>query len=128
MPDTIHSFLIKGNKQYCTQRAKKYEDSVEQMYIALPAAINKADFKQGVPSNHHLCLVRITSTFDLGELGYLYSYMQFTAAGAYRRFLYSMQMRARAWRCIFDISYYLQAVSFKGESGARVCECDMCWH
>ena len=37
------------------QRAKKYfykiyEDSVEQMYIALPAgAVNKADFKQGVP-------------------------------------------------------------------------------
>jgi len=37
------------------QRAKKYfykiyEDSVEQMYIALPAgAVNKKDFKQGVP-------------------------------------------------------------------------------
>ena len=37
------------------QRAKKYfykiyEDSVEQMYIALPAgAVNKANFKQGVP-------------------------------------------------------------------------------
>ena len=37
------------------QRAKKYfykiyEDSVEQMYIALPAgALSKADFKQGVP-------------------------------------------------------------------------------
>jgi|TARA_R110000764_G_scaffold185761_2_gene271152 hypothetical protein len=39
--------IIQRAKQYFY---KIYEDSVEQMYIALPAgAVNKADFKQGVP-------------------------------------------------------------------------------
>ena len=39
--------IIKRAKQYFY---KIYEDSVEQMYIALPAgAVNKADFMQGVP-------------------------------------------------------------------------------
>ena len=47
--------FLRKNLNNIIQRAKKYfykiyEDSVEQMYIALPAgAVNKANFKQGVP-------------------------------------------------------------------------------